>query len=65
VLYANHIEQNGKDFFRLICDRDFEGMAAKYKCRYGEGWWKIRNAGYSQYEGRHELFERKRTASTG
>lgn len=60
VLYANHIEQNGIEFFRLICDRDLEGMVAKYKWgRYGEGWWKIRNPRYSQYEGRHELFEKR------
>ena len=28
-----------------------------------EGWFKIRNPRYSQYEGRRELFERKRTAA--
>jgi bifunctional non-homologous end joining protein LigD len=44
LLYANHIEQHGVEFFRLICDRDFEGIVAKWKWgRYGERWFKIRN----------------------
>jgi len=30
---------------------------------YGEGWFKIRNPQYSQYEGRRELFEKKRVAA--
>ena len=29
VLYANHIEQNGVEFFRLACERDLEGVVAK------------------------------------
>jgi hypothetical protein len=33
--------------------------------RYGEQWFKIRNPKYSQYEGRHETFEKKRGASVG
>jgi bifunctional non-homologous end joining protein LigD len=59
LLYADHIEQHGVDFFRLACDRDLEGIVAKKDWgRYGEGWWKIRNPQYSQYDGRHELFEK-------
>ncbi len=34
-------------------------MAKLKHGRYGEGWFKIRNPGYSQREGRRELFERK------
>jgi bifunctional non-homologous end joining protein LigD len=65
LLYASHIEQNGRDFFRLACDCDLEGIVAKWKHgAYGEGWYKIRNPRYSQYEGRRELFE-KRAATSG
>jgi bifunctional non-homologous end joining protein LigD len=66
LLYADHVEQNGKEFFRLICDRDLEGVVAKYRYgAYGDSWWKIRNPTYSQREGRHELFDRKRVRAAG
>jgi len=53
MLYANHIERTGIDFFRLACEQDMEGVVAKLKHgAYGEGWFKIRNPAYSQYEGR-------------
>jgi hypothetical protein len=32
---------------------------------YGERWYKIRNPAYSQYEGRRELFERRRAVGVG
>lgn len=61
MLYADHIERNGVEFFRLACEQDLEGIVAKLKHgEYGEGWYKIRNRPYSQREGRRELFERKR-----
>ncbi len=64
VLYADHIEQRGVELFRLACDRDLEGVVAKWKYgAYGQSWWKIRNPNYSQYEGRHEMFEKR--AATG
>ena len=64
LLYADHVERTGVEFFRLTCERDLEGMVAKLKHgRYGTGWFKIRNPSYSQREGRRELFERKRAAS--
>lgn len=60
MLYARHIERRGLDFFRLACEQDLEGIVAKLKHgAYGEGWFKIRNPKYSQYEGRRELFERR------
>ena len=31
---------------------------------YGERWFKIRNTRYSRYEGRRELFEKKRAVAT-
>jgi bifunctional non-homologous end joining protein LigD len=64
LLYANHIERTGVEFFRLTCEQDLEGVVAKLKHgRYGEGWFKIRNPTFSQREGRRELFERQRTGS--
>jgi ATP-dependent DNA ligase len=29
LLYANHIERTGIDFFRLACEQDLEGIVAK------------------------------------
>jgi hypothetical protein len=60
LLYADHVERCGVDFFRLACERDLEGTISKRKAGvYGEAWFKIRNPVYSQYEGRRELFEQK------
>jgi len=64
MLYARHIERTGIEFYRLACEEDFEGIVAKLRHgAYGEGWFKIRSPRYSQYEGRRELFEKKRTAA--
>ena len=64
ILYAQHIEQYGKRFFEEICSRDLEGIVAKRKLSIykdgGQGWLKIKNRGYSQAEGRHELLTRKK-----
>lgn len=63
LLYASYIDGQGCEFYRLTCERDLEGIVAKRKHgSYGEGWFKIRNPRYSQYEGRRELFEKKRAA---
>jgi bifunctional non-homologous end joining protein LigD len=63
LLYASHVEGAGCEFYQLVCDRDMEGIVAKRKHgAYGEGWFKIRNPRYSQYEGRRELFEKKHAA---
>jgi hypothetical protein len=46
--------------FSLACERDLERIVAKLKHgRYGEGWFKIRDPHYSQYDGRRELFEKR------
>jgi len=64
LLYASHIERYGVEFFRLACKRDLEGIVAKHRdCAYGERWCKIRNPGYSQNEGRRELFEKRNVAT--
>jgi len=45
------------------CEQDLEGIVAKAKhAAYGQKWFKIRNAKYSQYEGRRGLFESRRQA---
>jgi bifunctional non-homologous end joining protein LigD len=62
LLYAQHIEREGKWLFAEICSRDLEGIVAKRKMGVykddGTGWLKIKNPAYSQAEGRQELFER-------
>jgi bifunctional non-homologous end joining protein LigD len=39
MLYANHIEGQGREFFRLACELDLEGIVAKLKHgdAYGQG----------------------------
>jgi bifunctional non-homologous end joining protein LigD len=66
LLYSDHIDQHGMALFRQACNRDLEGIVAKYRFgKYGESWFKIRNPTYSQREGRHELFDRKRSRVAG
>jgi bifunctional non-homologous end joining protein LigD len=37
MLYAEHIESYGVEFFRLACEQDLEGVVAKAKhAAYGE-----------------------------
>jgi len=31
MLYADEVERDGREFFGLACDRDLEGIVAKYK----------------------------------
>jgi bifunctional non-homologous end joining protein LigD len=59
LLYAQHIDGAGKQFFQEICRRDLEGVVAKRKLSIykddGTGWLKIKNRKYTQAEGRHEM----------
>ena len=66
VLYAQHFDgEEGAALFRLVCEQDLEGVVAKRKdAAYGDGWYKIRNPDYSQYEGRRELFDKRRGGLT-
>jgi ATP-dependent DNA ligase len=65
ILFARHVERNGCDLFRLVCEQDLEGVVAKRKDgAYGVDWFKIRNRTYSQYEGRRELFEKRVMVTT-
>jgi len=64
VFYCDHVESAGEELFRISCENDLEGIVAKRKYDpYIAGqaqWLKIRNQNYSQWVGRHELFERER-----
>jgi len=63
ILYAQHVEGRGKEFFNEICRCGLEGIVAKRKMGVykddGTAWVKIKNPTYSQAEGRHELLTRK------
>jgi hypothetical protein len=55
----------GPERFSFTRDWDLKGIVAKRKWgRYGERWWKITNPKYSQYDGRHELFEKRQIGVT-
>jgi bifunctional non-homologous end joining protein LigD len=64
IIYAQHIPNDGRLFFREICSRDLEGIVAKRKLSVykddGNSWIKIKNRSYTQAEGRHELLSRTR-----
>ena len=65
LLYVDHVEARGKDFFEVACAHDLEGIVGKLASgRYHAGgtstnWIKIKNSGYTQMTARHELFERR------
>lgn len=64
ILYADQVEGRGIELFRKASELDLEGIVARRKgalYRDGTRWVKIRNANYSQKEGRKELFESRRT----
>ncbi len=68
VLYCDHVEGDGESLFHLACDNDLEGIVAKRKfdpyIENQASWLKIRNAAYTQWEGREELFERERESDS-
>ena len=66
ILYAQHIGRNGKLLFEEVCERNLEGMVAKRRTgAYAEhGWLKIKNAKYTQAEGRHDKFTAFRERSS-
>src|SRR4051812_15308843 len=61
LLYLDAVRERGTAFFRLACDRDLEGIVAKwsggtYQCDGRRtSWLKIKNPNYSQIDGRREL----------
>jgi ATP-dependent DNA ligase len=66
LLVLDAIHARGERLFELACERDLEGIVAKwangtYQCDgRGTSWLKIKNPAYSQIEGRRELFAAKR-----
>jgi len=72
VVYVDYVEECGTALFEECCRQDLEGIVAKQKySRYRmhgpfrrgperTPWAKIRNRCYSQWEGRHELFRKRR-----
>jgi ATP-dependent DNA ligase len=54
----------GADLFRVICERDMEGIVAKQaSARYTPEtttWVKIKNREYGQAIGREDLFDRRK-----
>jgi ATP-dependent DNA ligase len=69
VVYLPHVERRGIDLFAAVCERDLEGIVAKWKRGpyLSDGvvtnWLKIKNLNYSQMAGRRELFERRQGGS--
>ena len=65
ILYVEHVA-SGTDLFRLICERDMEGVVAKQaSASYtpeATTWVKIKNRAYSQAIGREDFFDRRRAA---
>lgn len=65
LLYAEHIPTKGVDLFKVICDRDLEGIVCKHKAApyvsRPQVWFKVINPNYSQHRGRREMFDRFRT----
>jgi len=67
VRYVDHAEGSGTEFFRLACEHDLEGIVGKWN--FGTyradgrqtSWIKMKNPTYSHAEGRHELFEKRRS----
>jgi len=66
LLYLDSIAERGTDLYRAACQRDLEGIVAKWsRGTYqtdgrGTSWQKIKNPDYSQMAGRHELFDARR-----
>src|SRR6266581_2678930 len=64
--YTEYIDGCGTALFQRVCELDLEGIVAKQKSapyvteREQSTWYKILNRGYSQKDGREELFERER-----
>ena len=63
VRYVDHLIGRGRDPLRPMCQKDGEGIAAKWaRGRYRPdgattSWVKMKNPRYSQADGRHDFFE--------
>jgi bifunctional non-homologous end joining protein LigD len=63
IVYLDHVENEGRLLFEQIVRMDLEGMVCKRKTspyrateKPSPYWIKVKNPGYSQAEGREELF---------
>jgi bifunctional non-homologous end joining protein LigD len=67
ILFAQHIERDGKLLFVEVVERNLEGMVAKRRMSvYAEhGWLKIKNSKYAQAERRQDLFQAFQRRSPG
>jgi len=60
--YLHHLAHRGRDLFREACERDLEGIVAKWTLGTYQtdgrrtSWMKIKNPEYTQIRDRHELF---------
>jgi ATP-dependent DNA ligase len=65
LLYVDHVQARGRDFFDVACAHDLEGIVGKLaNGRYhadgtSTNWIKIKNPAYTQMTARYELFERR------
>jgi ATP-dependent DNA ligase len=53
LLYADLVDQSGVDFFRMICEKNLEGIVAKHRTSpYSKSakWMEIKNPAYTQSE---------------
>jgi len=63
LLFLDSIAGRGRDLFRVACERDLEGIVAKWgqgtyqTDRRATSWLKIKNTEYTQMRDRHELFQ--------
>jgi bifunctional non-homologous end joining protein LigD len=63
LLYLDAVKARGTDLYRAACERDLEGIVAKWARGVyqadgrGTSWLKIKNPEYSQMDGRRELFD--------
>jgi ATP-dependent DNA ligase len=61
-MFLDHIEERGRDLYRVACAHDLEGIVGKWA--HGTyrtdgratSWVKIKNLDYTQMRDRHELF---------
>jgi bifunctional non-homologous end joining protein LigD len=62
LMYLDHIHERGCDLYRVACERDLEGIVAKWA--HGTyrtdgratSWVKVKHPEYTQMRDRHELF---------
>jgi bifunctional non-homologous end joining protein LigD len=63
LLYADHVDGYGIDFFRMVCEKNLEGIVGKHRASpYSSSakWIKVKNPASTQSERRRELFEKSK-----